>query len=130
MRIFLVFIFLLFTHMLWAGDRYPFTSMKQQAQFEYLIKEMRCMVCSHQNLAESNAPLAMDMKQVIYQQVLHGQSDHDVIEFMRSRYGDVILFKPPLKMMTWVLWFMPLFFILLGALIFKKTVFRGPSCSV
>ena len=128
MRTFFMLIFLLISPMLFAGDRYPFSSMKQQAQFDYLIKEMRCMVCSHQNLAESNAPLAMDMKQVIYQQVLQGQSDHDIIEFMRSRYGDVILFKPPFKLMTWVLWFMPLVLVLLGAFVFKKSVFRGSSC--
>lgn len=113
---------------LFAAERFPFSSIKQQAQFEHLIKEMRCMVCSHQNLAESNAPLAMDMKEVIYQQVLHGQSDADILEFMRSRYGDVILFKPPLKSMTWVLWFAPVLLLLLSAFFFKKMVHRGPSC--
>ena len=113
---------------LYAAERFPFSSIKQQAQFEHLIKEMRCMVCSHQNLAESNAPLAMDMKEVIYQQVLHGQSDADIVEFMRSRYGDVILFKPPLKSMTWFLWFAPVLLLLLSVFFFKKMVHRGPSC--
>lgn len=113
---------------LFAGERYPFGSIKQQTQFEHLIKEMRCMVCSHQNLAESNAPLAMDMKAVIYQQVLQGQSDADIVEFMRSRYGDVILFKPPLKSMTYFLWFAPVLLVLLGVFFFKKTVHRGEAC--
>lgn len=119
---------LLFMSQVWAGERYPFSSIKQEAQFEHLIKEMRCMVCSHQNLSESNTPLAMDMKQVIYQQVLQGQSDADIVEFMRSRYGDVILFKPPLKLMTWVLWFAPILLIILSGLMFKKAVYRGESC--
>jgi cytochrome c-type biogenesis protein CcmH len=109
---------------IFAADRYHFQSPKQDAQFQYLIKEMRCMVCSHQNLAESNAPLAMDMKQVIYQQVINGQSDSDIIQYMTSRYGDVILFKPPLKSMTWVLWFAPFILLVLGAFLFRKMVYR------
>jgi len=106
-------------------ERYPFDSMKKQVQFEHLIKELRCMVCSHQNLSESNAPLAMDMKQEIYLQVNDGRSDHDIIEFMTQRYGDVILFNPPMKSMTYFLWFAPLALIFLGALGFIKTVYRG-----
>jgi cytochrome c-type biogenesis protein CcmH len=110
-----------------ATERYPFSSPKQSAQFDYLIKEMRCMVCSHQNLAESNAPLAMDMKQVIYQQVLNGQSDNDIVLYMTARYGDVILFKPPLKSMTLILWFAPLLLLILAAYLFKKMVYRASS---
>ncbi len=122
-----VFMLVLFSCQILAADRYYFQSPKQDAQFQYLIKEMRCMVCSHQNLAESNAPLAMDMKQVIYQQVINGQSDSDIIQYMTSRYGDVILFKPPLKSMTWVLWFAPFILLMLGAFLFRKMVYRVSS---
>lgn len=108
-----------------AMERYPFDSLQKEAQFEHLIKELRCMVCSHQNLSESNAPLAMDMKQEIYQQVNDGRSDHDIIEFMTVRYGDVILFNPPMKSMTYFLWFAPFLLLILGAWGFIKTVYRG-----
>ena len=124
---YLLFILVVFSsNPLLAELRYPFDSIKKEAQFEHLIKELRCMVCSHQNLAESSAPLAMDLKQEIYQQVLKGQSDHDIIEFMTDRYGDVILFKPPMKSMTWFLWFSPLLLIFLGFWKFFSTVHRGP----
>jgi len=110
--------------MSFATDRYAFSNARQRAQFEHLLKDMRCMVCSHQNLAESSAALAMDMKKVIYRQVLDGQSDQDIISFMTARYGDVILFKPPVKSTTYFLWFAPLILLLIGALMFKKMVFR------
>ena len=80
------------------------------------------MVCRHQNLAESDAPLAVDMKQVIYQKVRNGESDQDIQAYLTDRYGDIILFKPPFKVMTWVLWLAPILFILFGFKVFKNTV--------
>jgi cytochrome c-type biogenesis protein CcmH len=105
-----------------AQENYPFSSPAQSAQFNHLISELRCMVCRHQNLAESDAPLAVDMKQVIYQKVRNGESDQDIQAYLTDRYGDIILFKPPFKGMTWVLWLAPILFILFGFKIFKNTV--------
>jgi cytochrome c-type biogenesis protein CcmH len=128
MNRFFILMFILFSSfILNAQDRYPFDTLKKEAQFEHLIKELRCMVCSNQNLAESNAPLAMDMKQEIYEQINQGRSDHDIIEFMTLRYGDVILFKPPIKSMTWFLWFAPLIFFFIGFWKFLKMVHRGQA---
>jgi cytochrome c-type biogenesis protein CcmH len=108
----------------YAAENYPFTQMTQEAQFKHLTSELRCMVCQHQSLAESDAPLAMDMKQLIYQKVLAGESDAEIQVFLTERYGDAILFKPPLKLMTWALWFAPLLFLLIGVMIFVNTVMR------
>jgi cytochrome c-type biogenesis protein CcmH len=108
----------------YAAENYPFTQATQEAQFKHLTAELRCMVCQHQNLAESDAPLAMDMKHLIHQKVLAGESDSEILAFLTQRYGDAILFKPPLKLMTWVLWFAPLLFLLLGIMIFVNTVMR------
>ena len=110
--------------MVCAEERYPFPTKRQSAQFYHLTQELRCMVCSHQNLAESNAPLAMDMKQEIYTRVMHGESDHDILIFLTDRYGDVILFNPPLKGMTWFLWAAPCIFILLGFWVYSRSTHR------
>lgn len=124
MRYFMMGILCMITTLGYAEARYPFPSERQSAQFSHLTQELRCMVCSHQNLAESNAPLAMDMKQEIYNRVLHGESDHDIIIFLTDRYGDVILFDPPLKGMTWFLWGAPCLFILLGFWIYARSTHR------
>lgn len=106
----------------YAEVKYPFSSKTQEAQFTHLITELRCMVCHHQNLAESEAPLALDMKQVIYQKVSAGESDSEIRTFLTDRYGDVILFKPPFKVMTWFLWLAPVLFIILGIAVFYRHV--------
>ena len=106
----------------WAHEQYPFSSKPQQAQFEHLIHDLRCMVCRHQNLAESDAPLAVDMKHMIYEKVKAGQTDSEIQQFLTDRYGDVILFKPPFKAMTWGLWLAPLMFVVLGLSVFLKNI--------
>jgi len=116
-----IFIFFIYTAC-YAEVKYPFSSKTQEAQFTHLITELRCMVCHHQNLAESEAPLALDMKQVIYQKVSAGESDSEIRTFLTDRYGDVILFKPPFKIMTWFLWLAPLLFIILGIAVFYRHV--------
>lgn len=115
-------LFILFSTLGFAEEKYPFSSKPQQAQFEHLIHELRCMVCRHQNLAESDAPLAMDMKQMIYQKVKAGQTDSEIQQYLTQRYGDVVLFKPPFKAMTWFLWIAPLIFILIGLVVFFKNI--------
>lgn len=123
MRNKLMFLLLILASTLsFSEEKYPFSSKPQQAQFEHLIHELRCMVCRHQNLAESDAPLAMDMKHLIYQKVLDGQTDTEIQQFLTERFGDVVLFKPPFKVMTWFLWLGPLLFIVLGLGVFFKNV--------
>jgi cytochrome c-type biogenesis protein CcmH len=78
-----------------------------------LAEELRCLVCQNQSLADSHAELALDLKQQIREQVKAGKSDEQVVGFMVERYGDFVLYRPPLKASTAVLWFGP--FLLLGA---------------
>jgi len=126
-RSFVFTILFLCCSVLCAEDKYPFSSKTQLAQFEHLTTELRCMVCRHQNLAESDAPLAMDMKQMIYEKVTAGESDADIRQFLIARYGDVISFKPPFKVMTWFLWLAPLIFLSFGVWIFiKNTLVERP----
>ena len=101
---------------------YSFDQPKQAAQFQGLLKELRCLVCQNQDLADSNAGLAKDLRREVYHMVKAGQSDQDIVHYLTTRYGDFILFKPPVKSLTLLLWFGPGLFLLLGLLIFLRTI--------
>lgn len=90
-----------------------------------LSEELRCLVCQNQTLADSHAELAMDLKNQVREKLASGMSDQDVIDYMVERYGDFVLYRPPVKSSTWLLWFGP--FLLLGAgiaALFAKLVRR------
>jgi cytochrome c-type biogenesis protein CcmH len=97
-----------------AEDFYHFNSTVEKSRFQNLTSELRCLVCQNQTIAESNAPLAGDLRGQIYQQILRGQSDKQIVDYLVSRYGDFILYNPPLSLATAGLWFGPLLFLLCG----------------
>ena len=101
-----------------ASDLYPFDNPKQTAQFTHLLHELRCPVCQNQDLADSNAGLAKDLRGEVYRLVQNGQSDDEIVGYLTYRYGDFILFKPPVIGVTWLLWFGPWVFLALGLGIF------------
>lgn len=107
----------------WANSFYPLDSAKKEAQFNHLLKDLRCLVCQNQDLADSNADLAKDLRGQVYQLVKEGKTDTEISDYLTSRYGDFILFKPPVKAVTYLLWFGPALFLLLGFLIFWRTCF-------
>ena len=72
-----------------------------------LAEQLRCLVCQNQSIAESNAELAVDLRREINEQIRAGRSDQDIVDFMVARYGDFVLYRPPLKSHTWLLWFGP-----------------------
>jgi cytochrome c-type biogenesis protein CcmH len=79
-----------------------------------LAHELRCLVCQNQTIADSNAPLAVDLRNQIREQLAAGKSESDVIDFMVARYGDFVLYRPPLKASTVLLWAGPFLFLLFG----------------
>ena len=79
-----------------------------------LAHELRCLVCQNQTIADSNAPLALDLRNQIREQMAAGKTDKDVIDFMVQRYGDFVLYRPPLKATTILLWAGPFLFLVLG----------------
>ncbi len=89
-----------------------------------LATELRCLVCQNQTLADSNAPLAIDLRNQVREQLKAGKSEQDVIDFMVARYGDFVLYRPPLKASTLALWAGP-FLILLGGLWLLARRIRG-----
>ena len=89
-----------------------------------LAEELRCLVCQNQTLADSNAPLAVDLRNQIREQLAKGASERDVRDFMVARYGDFVLYKPPLKASTVALWFGPFLLLLAGAFLLYRRITR------
>ena len=92
-----------------------------------LTTELRCLVCQNQTLAESNAPLAIDMRNQIREQMKAGASDRDVVDFLVARYGDFVLYRPPLKASTLVLWAGPFVILAFGAWLLLRRIRRRPA---
>ncbi len=124
MRIIALIIACFLMNSTYANSMYPFESAKKEAQFFYLLKELRCLVCQNQDLADSNAELAQDLRLQVYHLVQEGKSDSEIESYLTARYGDFILFKPPVKNLTLLLWGGPLLFLVLGIFIFWRTCFR------
>lgn len=103
---------------IFSNTMYPFETKKQEAQFDHLLRELRCLVCQNQDLVDSNAGLAKDLRDEVYHWVLLGKTDSEIIDFLTDRYGDFILFNPPVKAVTAFLWMGPAVFLLIGLGIF------------
>ena len=95
-------------------DRYPLPTTAQQQQFQQLISQLRCLVCQNQDLADSNADLAKDLRQQVYEMVLANKTDAEIKQFLTFRYGNFILFKPPFNLQTIALWLLPFALLTIG----------------
>ena len=89
----------------------------QQENYETLTKELRCLVCQNQTIADSNAELAADLRRQVYEMLEQGKSNAEIIQFMTDRYGDFVLYKPAFRGKTALLWLAPVVFLILGFLI-------------
>ncbi len=98
-------------------------SAAQAERYQALVTELRCLVCQNQSIADSNAPLAADLREQVRDQILAGRSDAQIHGYVTERYGDFVLYRPPFKPSTWLLWFGPFLLLaaaLAGALRFAK----------
>jgi len=100
----------------YAGEPLVFSDPAYEQRYIHLTQELRCLVCQNQNLADSDAPLAQDLRQEIHQMMEAGKSDAEIKSFMVSRYGDFVLYRPPLEGNTLLLWVLPALLLLIGAL--------------
>lgn len=127
----ILFIFLgLFTTSLYASeDNYPFTSSRDAARFQSLISETRCVVCQNQNIADSNAPLANDLRGKIYGLIIAGQSNEEIKNYLVNRYGEFILFQPRVNKFTVLLWSFPLLALIFAFLIFYRLTRKNLKAS-
>ena len=87
---------------------------KQEFRARDISKNIRCMICQNQSIDESNAPLAKDLRILIRNKIKEGKRDKEIYKFLTDRYGDFILLKPPLKLSTLALWFLPFIFFIIG----------------
>jgi len=116
MRIILLVAMLVMLTPVFAGPviTYKFESEEQESLFNKLSDELRCLVCQNQSIADSNADLAKDLREEIYGMLQEGKSEQEIVDFMVARYGDFVLYNPPMKPVTWILWFGPAFALLAG----------------
>lgn len=89
-----------------------FEDPARQALFESLLEELRCLVCQNQSLADSHADLAQDLRNEVHRMVAAGDDRQAILDFMVTRYGDFVLYRPPVKSTTWMLWLAPLLLLL------------------
>ncbi|MDD1650918.1 MAG: cytochrome c-type biogenesis protein CcmH [Methylococcaceae bacterium] len=94
-----------------------FDDADKQARYERLIEELRCLVCQNQSLADSDADLAKDLRDEVFGIIQSGKSEAEAIRFLTDRYGDFVLYRPPIKPITLMLWAGPLLVLLGGGLL-------------
>lgn len=99
---------------------YPFKELQQEQLFQKLTHSLRCTVCPNQSIADSEAGLAVDLRNEIYHQVQSNRTETEVITFMTERFGDSILYQPPFNMGTVVLWLGPIMLVILGLFAFSN----------
>ena len=110
-----------------AKDLYTFQNNDQREVFNKVIHELRCSVCQNQSLSDSMAPLAVDLRQEIYQRVQKNYSEKEIINFVTDRYGDFAVYDPPLNWQTGVLWFGPFILLVIGLVVFSKYLSHSHS---
>ncbi|MGA9334532.1 MAG: cytochrome c-type biogenesis protein [Rudaea sp.] len=108
----------------YAIDPLPFKDRAQEIRFQQLTRQLRCMVCQNESLADSTAFLAEDLRRDIFNQMQAGKSDAQIKAWLTSRYSDFVLYDPPLKPGTWLLWFSPFLLVLIGAIVVWR-ILRG-----
>jgi cytochrome c-type biogenesis protein CcmH len=91
-------------------------------EYEELIREVRCLVCQNQTIADSNAPLAADLRREIREMMVAGSTTGQVTQFLTARYGDFVLYRPPMRPATWALWAAPGVLVALGLLVFARVL--------
>jgi cytochrome c-type biogenesis protein CcmH len=110
--------------------RVPLKDPGQQALYERLTKEVRCLVCQNQTIADSTAPLAADLRREIYRMVAAGQSEKQIKAFLTDRYGDFVLYKPRFGGPATLLWLAPVLLLIFGAFVLWRVLRRRASLPV
>ena len=110
-----------------AIETYQFSDAEDEIRYQKMIAELRCLVCQNQNLADSNAELAQDLRAKTFEMINAGASNNEIAEFMVARYGDFVLYRPPLKGQTLLLWIGPFGILLIALVVFFITIRRSQS---
>ncbi|NQZ80329.1 MAG: cytochrome c-type biogenesis protein CcmH [Colwellia sp.] len=108
-------------------DTYEFQNEVTKTRFNALTKELRCPKCQNQNLADSNSPIAADLRREVYELLQQGKADIEIVDFMVKRYGDFVLYRPRVSSLTYVLWFGPALLLLFGVIIVIVILRKKPA---
>lgn len=108
-------------------DELEFADAEQKARYRKLTDELRCPKCPNTNLSGSDAPIAANLRAEIHEQITEGRSDAEIIDFMTARYGDFVLYRPPLNFGTAFLWFGPLVLLVAGFVVLRRMLVAARS---
>ncbi|MCP4588779.1 cytochrome c-type biogenesis protein [Pseudoalteromonas sp.] len=100
-----------------AIDTYEFDDEATRERFKQLTFELRCPKCQNQNLQDSNSPIAADLRNEVYKMLREGNDNDEIVDFMVARYGDFVLYRPPVNQMTYLLWYGPFVLVVIGLLV-------------
>ncbi len=124
----LVFNLLLTTNSVFAGEAKPLAEDPVlEARLKAMSHELRCLVCQNQTLADSNSPLAEDLRKEIRTQMRAGKSDQEVVDYLVARYGDFVRYRPPVNSHTALLWFGPFLLLLIGGFVLYRVLKKQAS---
>ncbi|HBM10623.1 cytochrome c-type biogenesis protein CcmH [Pseudomonas sp. Choline-3u-10] len=112
-----------------AIDAYEFKNEAERERYRTLVEELRCPKCQNQNIADSNAPIAMDLRREIYRMLEEGQSNEQIVDYLVARYGDFVLYKPPVNAKTLVLWYGPIVLLVIGFAVLAFILIRRRRAS-
>ena len=107
-----------------------FETEEQQSRYTQLIEDIRCPVCQGQSISGSNSGLAKDLREKVREMILDGQSDPEIYSYMVQRYGDFVVYKPPINIKTYLLWFAPLFILILSLIFLFRSTKRNTEKTV
>ena len=113
-----------------AVEPYEFDSEEQRVRYLEFTRELRCPKCQNQNLADSNAPIAADLRHELQRLLHEGRSDSEIIDFMVERYGEYVLYEPRLEPKTVLLWTAPALMLLAGVLVLAGVVRRARRAAI
>jgi cytochrome c-type biogenesis protein CcmH len=105
-------------------EAFKFNSEAEEQHFKDLIEELRCLVCQNQSLLDSDAELAHDLRAEVYDMIQAGKNDEEIMEFLVARYGEFVLYKPPVKPSTYLLWFGPFVLLIIAGLLLLRSIRR------
>lgn len=120
--IFTLFFSLAFLNVNAAVEIKKFDNEKQEERYNYIIDELRCLVCQNQNISGSNAGLAKDLRNQVHKMILAGEEDEAIFDFMVTRYGDFVLYRPPFKATTFFLWVGPFIILVIGLFVLIRFI--------
>jgi cytochrome c-type biogenesis protein CcmH len=124
----LIFLFTHFFTAAYAGQAKPLSNDPAlEARLKAMSQELRCLVCQNSTLADSDAPLAEDLRNEIRVQMRAGKSDQEIVDYLVARYGDFVRYRPPVNNVTAILWFGPFMLLLIGGFVMYRVLKKQAS---